>query len=177
MLNRFAAALTVALMLSACASAPTRVALEPVTKQKLKDVKVLSVLPQDEVIARAETYGASVALGGGLIGAMIDSKVAESRQNTLQEMMAPFYGAVDDFDYRTSFQQALSATLPSGMPIRFTAAESTGWSPRKQEIDSRLAVMDAGSGLLFLHTSYGFTSDFTRLNLVTYAMLDIPGAQ
>lgn len=177
MLQRYAAVLIAALMLSACASAPTRVALEPATKQKLNEVKVLSLLPQDEVIVRAETFGASAALGGGLIGAVIDSKVAEGRQNTVQATMAPFYGAVDDFDYRPSFQQALNTTLSTGMPVKFSALESTSLIPLSQELESRVAAMSAGTGMMFLRTSYDFTSDFTRLNVVTYADIKVPGAQ
>jgi hypothetical protein len=177
MLKRFAAAVTVALVLSACASAPTRIALEPAAKQKLNEVKVLSVLPQDEVIARAETLGASVALGGGLIGAMIDSNVAESRQNALQDMLAPFYGAVDDFDYRPSFQQALTVTLSNGMPVPFSATESSALLPLKQNVDTRLAALSHGGGLLLVFTTYAFTSDFTRLNLVTHASLHLPGVK
>jgi hypothetical protein len=177
MLKRYAAALIAALMLSACASAPTRVALEPAIKQKLNEVKVLSLLSQDEVIVRPEAFGASVALGGGLIGAMIDSKVAEGRQSTVQEMMAPFYGAVDDFDYRPGFQQALSITLSADMPVKFAALESTSLIPLNQELGSRVAAMASGTGLMFLRTSYAFTSDFTRLNLVTYAEIKVPGAQ
>ena len=122
-----------------------RLALEPATKQKLNEVKVLSVLPQDEVIVRAETYGASAALGGGLIGAMIDSKVAEGRQNTVQGMMASFYGSVDDFDYRPSFQKALSATLSTHMPGKFAGwgAESVkAWSGN-QGVAYRAALNEA----------------------------------
>ena len=177
MLHRYAATLIAALLLSACASAPTRVALEPASKQKLNEVKVLSVLPQDEVILRPEAYGATAALGGGLIGAMIDSKVAEGRQNTAQTIMAPFYGAVDDFNYRPGFQQALSTALSTNMPVKFAKLESTSLIPLNQELSTRVAAMPNGTGMMFLRTSYTFTSDFTRLNLVTYAEIKVPGAE
>ena len=83
MLTRTITAGALALVLGACAS-PTRVAFDPALRQKLVEVQVLDVLPQDEVIVRAPAAGASLALGGGLIGAVIDSKIGESRQNELR---------------------------------------------------------------------------------------------
>jgi hypothetical protein len=90
--------------------------------------------------------------------------------------MAPFYSAVDDFNYRPTFQQALSTTLSSGMPLKFAPPEGTALIPLNKELDGRVATLATGTGLLFLRTSYTFTSDFKRLNAVTYAELKVPGA-
>lgn len=171
--NITAAAL--ALLLTACGSIPARIALEPATKQNLKEVKVLSVLGQDEVIVRAEAFGASAALGGGLIGAVIDSKVAESRQNTLQDLMAPFYQSVDDYDFRTRFEQALAAALKENTPVKFAPLERSALIPMQRDITSHVAALPAGSGQMYVFTTYNFTGDFGRLDVKTYVEMKMPG--
>ncbi|MFZ6760826.1 hypothetical protein ACO0K9_26765 [Undibacterium sp. Ji50W] len=166
-----------ALMLTACGSMPTRIALEPATKQNLVEVKVLSVLPQDEVIVRAETFGASAALGGGLIGAMIDSKVAEGRQNTMQDVLAPFYQSVDDYDFRTGFERNLGAALANGATLKFAPLERTAMPMLPKDLVARVAAVKVGNGHLTIVTKYAFTSDFSRLNVTAYAEMKMPGLE
>lgn len=174
---RIIAAGTLALLLTACGSMPTRVALEPATTQKLTEVKVLSILPQDEIIVRAESLGASVALGGGLIGAMIDSKVAEGRQNTMQETLAPFYQAVDDYDFRTRFERTVGATLADNGRMKFAPLERTTLIPLPKDVTARIATLPEGKGQMLIRSTYAFTTDFTRLNVNTNVEIKMPGAE
>jgi hypothetical protein len=175
MLIRILIAGALGLALTACGTAPTRIAFEPAVKQKLVEVKVLSALPQDEIIVRAEAFGATAAMGGGLIGAFIDSKVAESRQNTIQDSMDPFYAAVDDFDFRARFERALAAELGGNQAIKFAAIENLSQFPLPAEVDARRAALSTGSGLMQMHTSYTFTGDFRRLILTTRVELKLRG--
>lgn len=177
MLTRIITAGSLALLLTACGSMPTRVALEPATTQKLKEVKVLSILPQDEVIVRAESFGATAALGGGLIGALIDSKVAEGRQNTLQEVMAPFYQAVDDYDFRTRFERTLATTLEGSTRVKFSPLERTTLIPLPKDVTARIATLQAGNAQMLVRTVYAFTTDFTRLNVNSHVEIKLPGAE
>jgi hypothetical protein len=175
MLIRILIAGALGLALTACGTAPTRIAFEPAVKQRLTEVKVLSVLPQDEIIVRAEMFGATAAMGGGLIGAIIDSKVAESRQNTIQNSMDPFYAAVDDFNFRARFERALSAELGGEPAIRFAPVENLSQLPLPADVDARRAALGANRGLMLMHTSYTFTADFRRLSVTTKIELKLPG--
>lgn len=166
-----------ALLLSACGSMPSRIALDPTTKHKIKEVNIINVLSQDEVIVRAESFGATMALGGGLIGAIIDSKVAEGRQNTIQETIAPFYAAVDSYDFRTHFERSLGNSLLNNAAIKFSQIESTGLIPLLQDMSARTNKLKADSGQMYIRTSYTFTSDFTRINVDTYVELRVPGSE
>lgn len=174
MLKQSITAGTIILILSACASAPSRVALEPATKQTMTDVEVLSVLAQDEVIVRAPAAGASAALGGGLIGAFIDSKVAESRQNALQATMKPFYSATDDINFGRQFEQALSTTLSNGMPIKTGPIKHTGLNMPASDARMRAQTLPAGKGHMLIRTSYAFTPDFSRLNVNSWVEIRVP---
>lgn len=165
-----------AMLLSACSAPPQRIAMTPAVKQKLAEVKILSLVPQDEMIVRAEAFGASAALGGGLIGAVIDSKVAESRQNTLQDVMAPFYQAVDDYDFRTRYERALGSALLNDTGFKFAALESTTVPPMVKDLTDRVSNMPANTSLMFVRTSYTFTADFTRINMLTYVEMKMPGS-
>lgn len=162
------------LILSACASAPSRVALEPATKQTITDVEVLSMLTQDEVIVRAPANGASLALGGGLLGAMIDSKVAESRQNALQATMKPFYSATDDINFAKQFEQALSTTLSNGMPVKMGQVKHTGLMMLARDAQTRAQTLPAGKGHMLIRTSYAFTPDFSRLDVNSWVEIRVP---
>jgi hypothetical protein len=176
MLIRILIAGALGLALTACGTAPTRIAFEPAVKQKLAEVKVLSALPQDEIIVHAEAFGATAAMGGGLIGAFIDSKVAESRQNTIQNSMDPFYAAVDDFDFRARFERALAAEIGGNRAIKFAAVENLSQGMLRADVDARIAALGAGGGLMQMYTSYTFTGDFRRLILTTRVELKLPGA-
>ncbi|NHZ90925.1 hypothetical protein F2P45_18135 [Massilia sp. CCM 8733] len=100
---------------------PTRVALDPAAKE----------LTQDEIIVRAEAFGAGAALGGGLIGAFIGSKVAESRQNTIHGTLAPFYASVDDYDFRSHYVQALSRPSRCRRRCSRSPTASMRWAPAR----------------------------------------------
>ncbi len=162
------------LLLSACGTMNARIALEPTVKQKINEVKVLSILPQDEVIVRAESFGASAALGGGLIAALIDSKVAEGRQATLQETLSPFYRAVDNFDFRSLYQPELAEALANNKTMKFAPLEHTTLIPLTKDAATRVAALKPGAGLLDIYTRYNFTSDFSRLNVTAYVEMRTP---
>lgn len=164
-----------ALSLVACGT-PQRVALDATTKQTIQQINVSNIVGQDEIIVRAEAYGASAALGGGLIGALIDSKVAESRQNTIQGTLNPFYASVDDFDFRGELQNALTTALQQGSPIKVTAVEMAYLS-KPDVTAARRVALGASGGLLELGTAYTFSPDFKRFMASTRASMQLPGKE
>ncbi|PWF49104.1 hypothetical protein [Massilia glaciei] len=171
MLSRIIVACALALSFSACTTAPTRIALDSAAKQELLEVTTWNQLPQDEMIVRAEASGVGAATGGGLIGAIIDSKVGESRQNKMQADIAPFYAAVDDFDFRTLYTQALTAALASGTPVKFGAVETPTVLPTPAESEARIKALAAGTGIMVLQTAYTFSPDFKHLQVTTHAAI------
>lgn len=160
-------AVGLAVLLSACGTVPTRVALDPATSARLTQVHVYDVVPQDEVIVRAAANGASAALGGGLIGALIDSKVNESRQNTIQSTLNPFYAAVDDFDFRSRFAKALDGALRADTPLKFGPIEHSSLLAFPAQITTRTNATGAGKGLLYLTSFYTFSPDYKQLLVTT----------
>lgn len=174
MLKRIVIAGALALGLGACAS-PPRVPFDAADRQKLVEVRVLDVVPQDEIIVRAAPVGASAALGGGLLGAIIDSKVGESRQNDLQATLAPFYSSVDDFNLRAQFQRSLSTTLTQEKSVRFGEIQHAAQPILNADLQQRRKALGDDRGLMLSATSYTFSPDFTRLSMTTQVDLSQPG--
>lgn len=174
MLKKTMVAGAVALGLAGCA-APTRIPLDPATRDKLAQVNVVHTVAQDEIVVRAPSAGASAALGGGLIGAIIDSKVGESRQNALQSTLAPFYASVDNFNYRSLFAGSLDSSLRDEKALRFGAIEHSTQNLLRTEVEAQRKALPAGQGLMFGSTSYTFSPDFSRLSVATQVELSQSG--
>ena len=112
---RLVATLSMALLLGACA-APMRSSLTPEQRAKITELTAHVIVVQDEVITAVQASNVSAGLGGGLIGAIIDSKVTNSRVNESQQALGPFYAAIEDVDYRKEFNDSIQGGL-SGYPI------------------------------------------------------------
>lgn len=162
-----------ALALSACGGLPPRIALDAAAAQKLQEVKVASVLGQDEIVVRAVSAGSA---GGGLLGAVIASKIDESRQNTIQALIAPFYASVDDYDFRPRLNQALGAALGDGSPLKFGAVEQVPVMSYA-EMNSRQKALTGQQGLMDIRTSYTFSTDYRNLLVTTRASMAVAGAE
>lgn len=167
------AAAGVVLVLSGCGSMATRIHLDPVAKQKLGEVQVLNVVAQDEIVMRAESIGGA---GGGLIGAVIASKVDEGRQNTIQDLMSPFYASVDNYDFRPRLSEAIAGVLGEGAPANFKPVEqATVLSPA--DLSARQRALTGQQGLMNINTSYTFTPDYRNLMVTTRAGMGMAGAE
>jgi len=174
MLTRTIMAGALALSLAACGTTPMRVPFDPLAKSKLGEVQVFGLLAQDEIVVRPPPTG---SVGGGLIVAIIDSKIGESRQNDLQAALAPFYASVDDFDFRSQFNTALGATLAQDKSIRFGQIVQASQRPSDSELNKRRDALPAGSALMFCITDYTFSPDFTRMSIVTTIQMKQPGSK
>lgn len=155
---RIVAALSIALLLGACA-APMRSSLTPEQRGKVTELTAHVVVVQDEVIAAVQPSNVSAATGGGLIGAIIDSKVTNSRVNESQQALGPFYAGIEDVDYRKEFKESIERGL-SGYPIKVGKFNTT---PRALSNDKLLQLRDdlqPGQALLVISPRYTLSMDF-----------------
>ena len=176
MLKKTMVAGAVALGLAGCA-APTRIPLDAAARDKLAQVRVVHALAQDEIVVRAPAAGASAAMGGGLIAAIIDSKIGEVRQNELQGTLAPFYASVDDFNFRSLFAGSLESSLREEKTLRFGAIEHAAQNLLHAEAEAQRKALPEGQGLMLGTTSYTFSPDFSRLSVATQVQLNQSGKE
>lgn len=174
MLNRTVTAGVLALSLAACGT-PMRVPFDPLAKSRLGEVKVVDILAQDEMIVRPPPSGGAAA--GGLLGAIIDSKIGEARQNELQAALAPFYASVDDFDFRSQFNASLSAALGQDKSIRVGQVQHLAQNMSDADLKQHRDALPAGHALMVCATNYTFSPDFTRLSITTKVQMTQPGAK
>lgn len=163
----------VAIALSACGTVATRIPLDPVAKQKIAEARVLSTVAQDEIVMRAESIGSA---GGGLIGAVIASKVDEGRQNTIQDLMSPFYASVDSYDFRPRLTEALAGVLGEGAALKFGPVEQAP-VVSMAEHSARQRGLTGQQGLMNINTSYTFSPDYRTLLVTTRAAMGVAGSE
>ena len=164
MSSRWYVAGGVVLLLSACAG-PTRVALTPEVRQQLTDVSAKSIVWQDEVVVQAANPGVTAAMGGGLIGALIDSSISEGRQNAVHALVNPFYASVDDVDVRKDLWAALDSSFKGDYALKLNGFTKTALRSNKNPA----ADLPKGKSVLLVNTEYTLTPDYTRLNMTTWA--------
>lgn len=149
--------------LAACGTAPKYVPLAASAKSSMTSIEVRNAFPQDEVFVVAKNPGVSAALGGGLLGALIDSQVADSRQKDLQSVIEPFYAAVDDVDYRTEFWAAMEPRVKQSFSGQIGSMKANPAMLDLGDVKKAKESLQSGQGLLFLHTRYEFTDDYKYL--------------
>lgn len=155
---RLVATLCIALLLGACA-APMRSNLTPEQRGKITELTAHVVVVQDEVLAAVHASTVGIATGGGLIGVLIDSKVTNSRVNDSQQLLGPFYAAIEDVDYRKEFKESIENGL-GAYPIKIGKFNTT---PRALSNEKLLALRNElrpGQALLVISPRYTLSMDF-----------------
>ncbi|KVG22013.1 hypothetical protein [Burkholderia ubonensis] len=155
---RLIATLFIALLLGACA-APMHSSLTPEQRGKITELTAYVVVVQDEVIAAVQPSNVSAALGGGLIGAIIDSKVTNNRVNESQQALGPFYAAIEDVDYRKEFNDSIERGL-AGYPIKVGKFTTTTRALSDGKLTQLRNDLQPGQALLIIVPRYALSMDF-----------------
>jgi hypothetical protein len=155
------------LPMAGCVTLPAYVPLDAGVQTSLREVRVVSAIPQDEIFLSAASPGVVQAAGGGLLAAVVEAQIARVRQDEIQAVIEPFYAVVDDVDFRKIYWEGVLPELRKlhagqTLDVKTTAAVLT-----LAERNSAIAALPAGKAFMYVGTSYGFTPDFARLNVVT----------
>jgi hypothetical protein len=174
MIRNVIAMLAFAVSMSACV-APQYVQFTQENAKKVQKVTARSVVIQDEVIAKADpSVAVSAALGGGLIGALVDASITRARQERLQTAMEKFYESVDDYDFRSEYWSQVSRHLKEQFPLKVTSITTT---PRFDINVTKKIVQDLGpdEAYLSLFTEYYLSTDLRSVNVNTGVNLFMKG--
>jgi hypothetical protein len=162
MLPRIIALLVLPLLLGACAT-PMRVSLNTEQRAKLGELKARVIVVQDEVVAAVQPSQVSVATGGGLIGAMIDSSITNERVKESQKLMGPFYASIEDVDFRKEFNETITREL-TRYPIKTREVVTTPRMVGMSDLNQMRAQLPSGHALLLIVPRYSLTMDFRSLD-------------
>lgn len=103
--------------------------------------------------------------GGGLIPALIDVAVENSRANSAEDAVRPICDALVDFEIGTELHEALG-TRREVIPWLHVRKVEVVHDNRPKQISSLLAA-SSEDALLLLTPTYALTSDFSTLKLET----------
>lgn len=150
-------------------------ALTAENRTRVRDVDVQVLMPQETVIFSADSPNVSAALGGGLIGALIDASVQKSRQEAMSAEMGLFLDRLADIDFRGESKAAL-ADATSGFALKVSTAEVLARIPTKSALDARIARTKGGSAFMRLFVYYTLDPKSLTLTTRSYAQMWQDGA-
>ncbi|MFL9876107.1 hypothetical protein [Paraburkholderia megapolitana] len=136
-----------------------RSSLTPEQRGKITELTAYVVVVQDEVIAAVHPSNVSAALGGGLIGAIIDVNVTNYRVNESQEALGPFYAAIEDVDYRKEFDDSIERGL-AAYPIKVGKFTTTPRALSDDKLAQLRNDLQPGQALLVIIPQYSLSMDF-----------------
>ncbi len=142
-----------------CATA-TRVALGDVQRSQIASVKTVAALSQQElgVAIVQSTAGASA----GLIGAVIDSSVNNSRVKTAEAAAVPVRDALVTYDPSAAIGAALSRELRPIAWLKRNSIETRSVAGNKSAV-AELVKKSGADMLLLVQTDYRLTPEFDAL--------------
>lgn len=163
MFLRSALLILLAYVLGGCAM-PIRINLTPEQRANVTELKAHVVVVQDEVIVAVQPSNVGAATGGGLLGAMIDSSVTNSRVKASQEIMGPLYAQIEDVDYRREFNEAIRREL-ANYPIKVAQFTTTPRALSQDSLAQLRSELQTGQALLVIYPRYFLTMDFRNLDV------------
>lgn len=171
---RTAAVLAAAALLAGCA-APLRVTFTPEQKASIAELDVKVVVVQDEVIVdikppNSATAGMMFGVIGALVTTTIDSAVTNSRVKAAQDVMGPFYAAIDDVDFRKDLDEAIRPGLAS-YPIKLGSVTTTPVVFTNAKLRQWRDGLRPGQGLLIVVPRYLMSADFRTLDVETWVTI------
>lgn len=164
------AALFFMLFLTGCAGV-TRVPLDKDATAGVQNIDSKLLITADEIIVRAQPSNISLAMGGGLIPALIDASVTKSRQTALEAIATPFYEKADDIDFRTVFSDSFKAVMANqkALPPMHISVSTRGLS--FTALDEKRAQLAAEEAYFGLRIRYEFTPDLRSIIVTADTML------
>jgi hypothetical protein len=169
------AAIGAALSLGACA-VPFHKPLTAENKQRIQLVDIRMVIPQESFMVSAKAPGVSMAVGGGLIGALIDSGIQKSRQADMAGEIRSTVGSLARFDLRNEANIALQAALQEpatgkGLPFKVRTAQVSAAVPGKAESERLFAETGNGPAVMMLLVHYALEPGLGAFTTRTSAVL------
>jgi len=169
------AALALVIMsLVGCATPPRR-ALDPADRSPPGGREAVVLVSQGEIHAEINASQVSAALGGGLLGALIDTSVNQHRTNKAEETIKPLRDALGGYNFD---QRAVEATRAALVGLDWLGARQVSFS-KDVSSNNRIACLDKSQApeVIFATYDYGLSADFAAMEVtvtVTIAPKAVP---
>lgn len=144
-------------------------------RAKINELEMRVVVVQEGPVFSARAPGVAAAAGGGLIPALIDAGIQQSRQQELGGRMRPALDAIDGYDFRAEYAAGLDTALKS-FPLKVNKHAVTPRALTREQTDAAIAATKGGKAFLMLITSYELEPGLGTLSIRTSASLWNDGA-
>lgn len=151
--------------LAACATEPAHISLIPEFSQRVTSSNGVILATQKEIVADVEKSQVAMYTGGGLIPALIDVAVENSRASSAEEAVRPIRDALIDYEIGSELYRALGTRLEA-IPWLHVKKVEVVHDNRPRQISFLLAA-SSEDALLLLTPTYALSSDFSTLRLET----------
>ena len=165
---KFIGLMVVLFALNACATSK-HIALQPDTISKITSTDICIAVSQQEIYGDIEQSGVATAMGGGLIPALIDVAIDNSRSKKAESHVEAIRNELVGYDFNGILKENIQSELNSveWMKVRKIDIEGVVSS---ENFDKYLTASDASS-VLFITTKYFFSPDFKTLEIMSDAQL------
>lgn len=157
------------LSLLGCATPPRR-ALDPADRSPSGGREVMVLVSQGEIHAAINPSVAGAVLGGGLLGALIDTSVNQHRTNKAEQTVKSLRDALNGYNFD---QRAMEATQSALASLDWLGAKHATFSKDVSD-DNRNACLDKAQApeVLFATYDYSLTADFSAVQVSVTVTID-----
>ena len=162
--------LLIALSLQACVSGPKYTPMTEETKQAVSSAKFYNLVLQDEIKPDVVVSNGGAAVGG-LIGAMVDSSVNDSRATEARGGIQPLYDQIADIDHRVTLASALNPVLSKHFNVANLKDSAATILVSDKELKSQIKALKPGEALFFTSSFYQFRAQSKMLQALTQVFM------
>lgn len=167
---RIVTVLVLLVSVAGCVVNPVRKEINAQDISKIRSTQVVSIISQDEITAHVVNPNITAAAGGGLLVALIDASIIESRTNEAESFIAPLREGLAQLDFREEYWARQKELFDSPNWMKSKQPTNTAVNMTVTQIRDRVNSMQEDA-FLILRTEYNLSSDFKRMVVQGYAQL------
>lgn len=148
--------------------------IDQAAREHFDEVQAYLAVPQDEIYAEIDRSQTAAAAGGGLLFAIIDAAVDNSRTKNAEELLQPIRDNLIDYDYAQTLQAKIESQITTINWLKVKQVElerSIGDDRIMNKIEQSSA-----SAVLFITADYKIKPDFgalqTNVALIMFPNVD-----
>ncbi|OGW29845.1 MAG: hypothetical protein A2X59_13100 [Nitrospirae bacterium GWC2_42_7] len=134
-------------------------------RENISSCDIYIFLQQQEIYAEIDKSKVSMATGGGLIAALIDSAVDHSRAKKAEASIMPIKNSLVDFDFGNTLKKEIQNSVKSVTWLNVGQINLEGMLT--EENSDRCFVNASASAILLVQPSYYFSSDFKSFKIAS----------
>lgn len=146
-----------------CATEPAHIPLSPEQSRRISSSNGVILATQKELVADIDKSHVAMATGGGLIPALIDAAIENSRASSAEENLKPVRNALLDFEIGKGLREALGSRLDAIDWLHLKRMDIVR-DNRTNPVKSSL-VAGREDVLVLITPTYALTADFSALRM------------